>query len=67
MKEFLKYLMLGEALSDSTRLLWPQVQRQELLLAVGLPQCSLLLLRDDSEHPGNGKPHHLTAAKIGTE
>lgn len=56
--------MFGQAAPDGPGLLRAKIQRKQLLLAIRIPQSSLLLLRDYSKHTGNRQPHHLTATHI---
>ncbi|CAL9165865.1 unnamed protein product [Musa hybrid cultivar] len=48
-----RYLMLGETAADGTSLLGTQIERDELLVLVGLPQRCLLLLRDHGAESKN--------------
>ena len=53
--------MLGEAPADGAGLLGAEVEREQLLFLVRLPQRRLLLLRDHGEHARDGGAHHLAA------
>ncbi|CAL9758378.1 unnamed protein product [Musa acuminata subsp. burmannicoides] len=48
-----RYLMLGETVADGTSLLGAEIERDELLVLVGLPQRLLLLLRDHGAESRN--------------
>jgi len=53
--------VLGEAPADGAGLLGAEVEREQLLFLVRLPQRRLLLLRDHGEHARDGGAHHLAA------
>ena len=53
--------MLGEAAADGTGLLGAEVEGEQLLLLVRLPQRGLLLLRDHRQHARDRGAHHLAA------
>lgn len=55
--------MLGEAPADGAGLLGAEVEREQALLLVRLPQRRLLLLRDHRQHARDRGAHHLAAKK----
>lgn len=59
MREEVEDLVLGEAAADGAGLLGAEIEGDVLLVLVGVPERSLLLLRDDGEHPSDGQPDHL--------
>ena len=56
--------MFGEGTSDSTSLLWAQIQRLVLLVFVKLSQVGTLCLVNDSQHFSNGFSHNFSE-KVG--
>lgn len=56
--------MLSQLPSDGASLLGPQIQWQQLLLLVSLPQSRLLLLRYHRQHLSDPEPHNLAAIKF---
>ena len=60
------YLVLGQAAADGTGLLGAEVEGEQLLLLVRLPQRRLLLLRDHREHARDRGAHHLAEEPQGT-
>ena len=58
--------MLGQAAADGTGLLGAEVEGEQLLLLVRLPQRRLLLLRDHREHARDRSAHHLTEESQGS-
>ena len=58
--------MLGQAAADGTGLLGAEVEGEQLLLLVSLPQRRLLFLRDHREHARDRGTHHLAEEPQGT-
>lgn len=58
------YLVLGQTAADGTGLLRAEVEREQVLLLVRLPQRRLLLLRDHCEHARDRGAHHLDLGEL---
>lgn len=54
-------LVLSKPPANGPGLLRAEIERQVLLVLVGIPQRGLLLLRNHRQNLGNVQPHHLAA------